>query len=101
MEQLVYLVLMVLKVRPVLLDQLVYKELRGFLEQLEQQVYLGQLDPLVHKGQLDYKEPLVRRELPEPLACKEQQVYPEPLEPLGPMDRLGLPVYKDLQEQRD
>ena len=74
MEPLVYLVLMVLKVRPVLLEQLVYKELRGFLEPLGQLVYLGQLEPLVRKGQLDYKEPRVRRELPEPLACKEQQV---------------------------
>ena len=87
MEQLVYLVLMVLKVRPVLLDQLVYKELLGFLEPLEQLVYLGQLDQLDPKGPLDYKEPRVQRGLPEPLACKEQQVYPEHLEPRGPMDR--------------
>ena len=42
MEQLVYPVLMVLKVRPVLLDLLVYKELRGFLEPQEQRVYLVQ-----------------------------------------------------------
>ena len=49
MEQLVYLVLMVLKVLQVLLEQLVYKDLRGFLEPLEQQVYLGQLEQLAHK----------------------------------------------------
>ena len=58
---------------------------------------------LVRKGPLDYKEPRVQRGLPEPLACKEQQVYPEPLEPLEPMERLAcksLLVCKDPQEQR-
>ena len=57
MEQLVYLVLMVLKVRQVILDQLVYKELREFLEPLEQLVYLELLEQLAPKEQLDYKEP--------------------------------------------
>ena len=57
MEQLVYLVLMVLKVRPVRREQLVYKEHQGSPEPLEQLVCLGQLEQLAPKEQLDYKEP--------------------------------------------
>ena len=56
MERLVYLVLIV-KVRPVLREQLVYKKLRGSPEPLEQLVCLGQLEQLAPKEQLDHKEP--------------------------------------------
>ena len=36
---------------------MVYKELRGFPEPLEQLVCLGQLEQLAPKEQLDYKGP--------------------------------------------